>query len=181
MRFIEADLQQAAALWNSHRIRPSRGTVCPVRIPDELFFSPSNSGAEDYGISMNVAALKDMQPDACRPAPNCDSDDIAQYLSYVANRRTIRSATDGWRLYGTLLKTAGYQSRNVIGQAYIPYITISPRIQPLLAGLWVYRSAACPASTTTRTRHPYGPSHWLVRGDVLLINRIPMPHQGAFE
>ena len=108
MRFIEADLQQAAALWNSHRIRPSRGTVCPAGIPDELFFLPSNSGAEHYGIPMNVAALEDMRHDACRPAPQCDSDDIAQYLDYVMQQLgeqvdLLQTADDCVGLYLRLL------------------------------------------------------------------------------
>lgn len=104
--FIESDLQQAASLWNSHRIRPSRGTVCPSGIPEELYFLPQLIGAEDQSIPVNMATVGDIRRDTCKPPPRCESEDIAEYLDYVVAQRgeqLPQTADECVRLYLTLL------------------------------------------------------------------------------
>lgn len=46
MELMRNDLREVVHEWNTHRIRPSRGSRCPAGVPDELYFMPSAPAAE---------------------------------------------------------------------------------------------------------------------------------------
>ena len=51
MHLIQEDLHKVALEWNTHRIRPARGSTVPSGHPDVLFYMPELHGKfEDYII-----------------------------------------------------------------------------------------------------------------------------------
>ena len=83
MPIINSDLQETAACGVPiEYVKAGALHVCPSGIPDELYFFPGNFDAEDYGIPVDNALVRDMQAD-CKPAQRCDSSDIEEYLDFV--------------------------------------------------------------------------------------------------
>ena len=107
---LKNDLQEAASLWNSHRIRPSRSTTCPPGIPNELFFLPANFGAVDHGVAVDRTTTLPGLRDACKRPRYCEDLVVEEYLDHIMSLTAEvrpRTADDGIRLFLTLLRASG--------------------------------------------------------------------------
>lgn len=85
MPVLRKDLDDVVRLWNTHRIRPSNGSVCPAGIPDILFFSP-HSPAIDCSIRLSSDfMLPDSLQDQVRQSSVCADADFGYYLQIICN------------------------------------------------------------------------------------------------
>ena len=107
MEVFQNDLNEVAAMWNMHRIRPSRGARCPAGIPDELYFLPP-AGAFDC---KNVVALQNLPAflaqQTRRVTSHCEDPLYEDYLNFVCQLHAWQLPTDidgCQRLYFNLIR-----------------------------------------------------------------------------
>ena len=60
---LQHDLDEAASVWNSHKIRPSRNDTIPCSRPDLMYNLPENFTATDY-----LCEVSDTDVEACAVA-----------------------------------------------------------------------------------------------------------------
>ena len=58
MGLIQSELDKTHALWNSHRIREVQHSECPLGLPDNLYYLPSNQGAREYGSHVDARDIE---------------------------------------------------------------------------------------------------------------------------
>ena len=68
-------MNEVVAVWNAHRIRPSKNPNCPSGIPNAMFMVPQLWGTDDFKVSPSTADLQTAK-DACTflTAVPCDED-----------------------------------------------------------------------------------------------------------
>lgn len=104
MSVIREDLDHVREMWNTHRIRPSRGAACPPGIPDELYFVPSPPAVECMLPVSTVLPLQIQQE--LLPALDCEDSSFGEYLLYICNFHNWtapQSADEATTLYYKLL------------------------------------------------------------------------------
>lgn len=64
MPIIRQELNRAARLWNTHRIRPSKNQLVPAGRPDVLFLLPELQGHRNLKVNVNLDEL-DLAEELC--------------------------------------------------------------------------------------------------------------------
>ena len=108
MDVIHADLQPVASQWNSHPIRPYRGTACPPGIPKELYFLPENEGFSDCGIAVDMATLDSLR-EGCSRSQSCESAEVEDNLGFVMQETHYclpQTAEEAVRLFVVLMNAS---------------------------------------------------------------------------
>jgi len=83
MALLQRDLDSVRRQWNTHRIRPSAGAVCPAGVPDELYFLPDGPAVDRL--------ITDSQPlspqilELTEAPRTCDDADFEAYLQYLCD------------------------------------------------------------------------------------------------
>jgi len=90
MAILQQDLAEVVQYWNSHRIRPSRGSRCPAGVPDVLYCMPTrpsiDCGHPVRPLDANITALLTMPT-------VCEDPDFEAYLSYLCHFYNWQSPT----------------------------------------------------------------------------------------
>jgi len=100
MSVIRDDLEFVQQIWNTHRIRPSRGATCPAGIPDELYFLPIPPGV-DCLIHASTVLPPQIQLEI-QPSCICEDSAFEDYLEYLCqlhNWHAPHSIDDATHLY----------------------------------------------------------------------------------
>ena len=110
MPILRGDLQDVVRLWNTHRIRPSSGSVCPAGIPDLLYFNPRDP-AVDCSVHLTTdLVLPDSLRDQVKPSTVCAVNHFGDYLHricYVNNWNSPETVDEALRLYFRFLPYIG--------------------------------------------------------------------------
>ncbi len=100
---LQQNLDEITQYWNSHRIRPSRGAVCPAGIPNELYYLPPEGAVDCMVDCTPIPAVIVGQLSRSR---QCEDEDFYDYLKHVCSCRQwlpADSATNAKQLYVALL------------------------------------------------------------------------------
>ena len=104
MEVIQQDLNLVQRLWNTHRIRPSAGAVCPAGVPDELYFLPPSPAVNclvSYGGALPARLSSHLVE-----AHICEDYTLGQYFMYLCqfhNWNAPGTADEAVQLYYRLL------------------------------------------------------------------------------
>jgi len=90
MAILQQHLSEVVMYWNSHRIRPSRGSHCPAGVPDILYCLPPPP-AEDCGHP--IVPLDASIHDQLTVPTVCDDCDFEAYLTYLCNFHNWQAPT----------------------------------------------------------------------------------------
>ena len=107
MELMRNDLREVVHEWNTHRIRPSRGSRCPAGVPDELYFMPSAPAAEC--LISNVPPLCPEVRAQLKEPTVCSDPVLCEYLVYLCTHHgwqpasTVQDAAMLYRRLQTLL------------------------------------------------------------------------------
>jgi hypothetical protein len=104
MALIRDDLDTVRQTWNTHRIRPSHGAVCPAGVPDELYFLCRPPAVD---CLLPVSSLLDPEIEMqIQPNRTCEDSVFEAYLSYLCRFRNwnlLQNTDDAMKLYLNLL------------------------------------------------------------------------------
>jgi len=81
MFVVQADLDLVRRQWNTHRIRPSAGAICPAGVPDELYFLPQHSATDCLQVP-TVPLPLELYSQLEQPRA-CEDDVFGAYLHYL--------------------------------------------------------------------------------------------------
>jgi hypothetical protein len=102
MSLLRYDLEQVMWQWNTHRIRPSAGSVCPAGIPEVLYARPVLPAIDCLLRQPPVSSLPGTLLDALEKAYVCIDNELGDYLHYlctVNNWRPPETIDEGLQLY----------------------------------------------------------------------------------
>ena len=100
MDVLRTHIHEEADQWNTHRIRPSRGAVCPAGRPDELFCLPPD-GYIDCGKTVTQDNLQNCNNLVKRYSRCLDKnvEDYLDYICYIKNWSSPNNWQEGLQLY----------------------------------------------------------------------------------
>lgn len=108
-KILQAELDECVALWNKHRIRPSRLAMCPGGVPDELYYLPHRSGSRDCGFGVDEVVLGAF-PESRLTSQLCGDKNIQEYLEFVMEHNHLQwpeNWEEALQLYFTMKQIAG--------------------------------------------------------------------------
>jgi hypothetical protein len=102
---IRQDLRNVADSWNAYRIRPSRGSLCPAGVPNELFFLSPSTTANYLQIPTKVILPQVLQQ-VKKPTVCADSTfgNFLMRLCELNNFNKPQTIHDATTLYTHLLR-----------------------------------------------------------------------------
>ena len=92
MALLQRDLDSVRRQWNTHRIRPSAGAVCPPGVPDELYFLPVRPAVDR--LITDVQPLSDDILDLVEVPRTCEDTGFEAYLQYLCDFHQWRLPSD---------------------------------------------------------------------------------------
>ena len=81
MTLLQKDLDEVRRMWNTHRIRPSSGALCPPGIPDELFYLPLPPAVDCMMTNPRQLPIQVLQE--LEQPRSCEDIDFSSYLEYL--------------------------------------------------------------------------------------------------
>jgi len=96
MPLIQKELDETYETWNTHRIRPSAGAVCPAGRPHELYNLPHQYGGVDFKKVVDRDIMSRAWEYTSLP-PVCKIPDYGNYLNYVCESMNFDPVCLTWR------------------------------------------------------------------------------------
>lgn len=104
---VQDELDEVLAVWNAHRIRPSKTTCVPYGIPNAMYCTPELWGCSDYLCDVHTNDLEvclTSCPMSTDHFFHCDAD-IFDICSTIMQDKQLHFPSDTWdllQLYCTL-------------------------------------------------------------------------------
>lgn len=103
MMLLREDLNAVVQLWNTHRIRPSRQSLCPGGIPNELYYIPQSPAVDCLLPNVNgVFPIRLLQE--LKEPTVCAAESVGEYLKYICGHY-------GWQAPSTVDEALGLYRR----------------------------------------------------------------------
>ncbi len=93
MEVLQNDLNEFVQFWNTHRIRRSKGAVCPPGIPDSLYHNPP-PGFVECGLTISTDSIVTQWAHLTDNQRKCHDAEFEAYLDYLCGHHNLTQPTN---------------------------------------------------------------------------------------